>query len=564
MWFATDGGVSRYHRNSFTNYTVADGLSDNVWSMMLDKGGTIWVGTHGGVCRFDGKSFVPFPIPAAKVENPSYRFSPKLVWSMFEDREGNMWFGTDGEGARKYDGQSFTTYTTKDGLAGNMVRCILGDRQGRIWLGADSGGVSLFDGKSFRNFTSQDGLGNDRVYTILEDRAGNLWFSTLAAGVTRYDGKSFTVFRQLADLPRTHVQSMLQDKDGTLWFGCSGGLFRFDGTPFINVTRNVPWRDPAPSAFAPSHDEVTDPMASFARLVGGEWKVTAASGTSMYQRWHWGPGRHSMRVMTDGSDAVGNPWRALQVFYWHPGRKQVCMLGLSPYARSVAEGSIKFAGESADAVMDLHQTGGRRKMGLRWDFHGPDKYHEILLEATGPEGLQPLAEWDYVRQAVGVRPVRDEGTPKLADRLKVLEAFLSHSWEARGEWAGKDAFHIHTTFEWVPYADGIYARVLMPSKEDAPTHLLDAYFYHHTGANALRCLALSSRGDVYEGELTVLDGGGLQFDLKGYSGEQVVPYVVRFDFEKDETLRQRIWSVGSTERTLLLDVQHRKLEPKKE
>jgi ligand-binding sensor domain-containing protein len=74
------------------------------------------------------------------------------------------------------------------------------------------------------------------VYRILEDKSGNLWFSTLGDGVSLYDGKSFIVFRQLGGLV------MLQDKDGTLWFGCSGGLFRFDGMSFINVTRNGPWR----------------------------------------------------------------------------------------------------------------------------------------------------------------------------------------------------------------------------------------------------------------------------------------------------------------------------------
>jgi ligand-binding sensor domain-containing protein len=247
IWFATEGGVSRYHLDTFTNYTIADGLSaDDTWSMMLDRAGRLWVGTMGGVSRCDvvggagKKSFVPFPIPAAEVESPSFRFDPKLVWTMFEDKGGNIWFGTDGEGARKWDGKSFTTFTTKDGLAGNQVRCILGDRHGSIWLGAGTGGVSRYDGTAFRNFTPKDGLGNERVYTILEDRAGNLWFSTLGTGVTRYDGTTFTAFP--GPLPRTHVQSMLEDKDGTLWFGISGGLFRLDGTSFVNVTQKGPWR----------------------------------------------------------------------------------------------------------------------------------------------------------------------------------------------------------------------------------------------------------------------------------------------------------------------------------
>ena len=155
-------------------------------------------------------------------------------------------------------------------------------------------------------------------------------------------------------------------------------------------------------------------------------------------------------------------------------------------------------------------------------------------------------------------------TPKRSERLKVLEPFLGHTWDARGDWATGDAFHIQSTFEWVPYADGIYARTFAQTKGGEPTHLLDAYFYHHTGTKALRCLALSNRGGVYEGDLTVLDGGALQLDLKGYEGDRVVPHVVRFDFEQDKTLRHRVWSLQGTERTLTLDVHHKKLEPKRD
>jgi ligand-binding sensor domain-containing protein len=264
VWFATNGGVTRYAGGEFTNYTAKDGLTRaDVWSILIDSSGTIWVGTHGGVCRFENGRFVEFALPWVEVEKPESRFSPDVVFAMFEDRNGDIWFGTDGEGAHKWNGESFTSYTTKDGLGGNMVRAIAGDRHGRIWIGSDGGGVSRLEGDDWRTFTMEDGLSGDRVYEILEDSAGNMWFSTLGAGACRWDGKVFTRFSVDQGLDTNgfacpcgsgftfatchgpgggHVQEFFEDKDGVLWFGCSGGLFRLEGERVVNVTREGPWK----------------------------------------------------------------------------------------------------------------------------------------------------------------------------------------------------------------------------------------------------------------------------------------------------------------------------------
>lgn len=325
---------------------------------------------------------------------------------------------------------------------------------------------------------------------------------------------------------------------------------------------------PAQEPARPTPAEVADPMASSARLVGGEWRLTFPSGTSMYTTSHWGPGKHSLRSMTHGSDAAGNPWRDLGVAYWHPGRKQVCMLGLSPWARGVSEGVIEDEGESWETAFDHFQTGEHRKLVARSVFDGPDKFRSALFEMTGPDVLTPMAEWDLVRYRTltPMRPPTAREAGKPSEHLKALESFLGHTWEttgkAKGDWATGAAFQ--STFEWVPLADGIYARVLASSEGGEPAHLLDAYLYHHTGTGAPRCLALSNRGGVYEGDVAVLEGGNLQLDLKGYEGDQVVPHVVRFDFEKDGTLRNRVWSLEGTDRELMLDVHHKKVEPKKD
>ena len=100
------------------------------------------------------------------------------------------------------------------------------------------------------------------------------------------------------------------------------------------------------------------------------------------------------------------------------------------------------------------------------------------------------------------------------------------------------------------------------TEDGKASHLVDAYVFHHVASDTLRCLALSSSGGVYEGDLTVLESGGLQLELKSYEGDRVGTRVVRFDFEENGTLRHRDWSVEGSERALLLDLRHERLAPK--
>jgi ligand-binding sensor domain-containing protein len=53
--------------------------------------------------------------------------------------------------------------------------------------------VSRYDGETFTHFTEKEGLSNNSVWSILEDSKGNLWFGTWGGGVSRYDGETFTI-----------------------------------------------------------------------------------------------------------------------------------------------------------------------------------------------------------------------------------------------------------------------------------------------------------------------------------------------------------------------------------
>src|SRR4028118_95969 len=61
------------------------------------------------------------------------------VHCSLQEKAGNLWFGTTGDGLFKYDGKSFSQFTTRNGLNSNNVWSILEDKDGKIWIGTEAG-----------------------------------------------------------------------------------------------------------------------------------------------------------------------------------------------------------------------------------------------------------------------------------------------------------------------------------------------------------------------------------------------------------------------------------------
>ena len=207
-----------------------DGLPSSVlFDVFQDHRGHLWIGTENGVSRYDGITFTTFTTEDGLAHD--------LVYAIAEDRNGNLWFGTRGGGISRYDGAEFTTFTTEDGLAHDNVLALLVDWDGRLWIGTEGGGVSRYDGKRFTRFTTRDGLGADEVWAIWEDAKGDLWFGTEGGGVSRYDGAEFTTFTTEDGLGHNWIRAIGEDGEGDLWFGTyGGGVSRYDGRSFETFT----------------------------------------------------------------------------------------------------------------------------------------------------------------------------------------------------------------------------------------------------------------------------------------------------------------------------------------
>lgn len=142
--------------NSETKDSITPhGPNTSVRTIRQDRKGNIWLASNEGIIRYDGKSFT----------NITGNLSPDRFFSVLEDRKGNFWFGNYGSGIYYYDGKSCQHFTTREGLANNLVMSICEDKAGVIWFGT-GGGLSRYDGKSFRNYMMKGD-------TVIENRTGN-------------------------------------------------------------------------------------------------------------------------------------------------------------------------------------------------------------------------------------------------------------------------------------------------------------------------------------------------------------------------------------------------------
>ncbi|MCB0628291.1 MAG: two-component regulator propeller domain-containing protein [Saprospiraceae bacterium] len=195
-------------------------------TIIEDSKGNIWLATWQGIIRYDGKTFTNF---TSKDNLRKFH-----AFSVLEDRKGNIWFATIGAGVYRYDGQSFVNYTSKEGLANDRVIYIYEDTAGNIWFGGE-GGISCFDGKSFRNYTTEEGLTSNDVNTIIEDKTGKFWIGTRGQACT-FDGKTFTVLTNPFGKPFENVRLIMEDSRGHIWLGGNDGLWRYDGMLFTNYS----------------------------------------------------------------------------------------------------------------------------------------------------------------------------------------------------------------------------------------------------------------------------------------------------------------------------------------
>lgn len=247
LWIGTlSDGTFKYNHSGFQRIDLIDSLiGKSINSFAMDTAGNMWFGSpDSGIC-----------VVTRKGETKSFGQANGLlsnnVFAMIPDKRGNIWVGTD-RGLNRisvYDPDSalaeLSAFNANNGLANVAVRCLAEDEAGNIYTGTAGGGIFILRNSRFINIGKHSGLTSNNIYALVIDNRRRLWAGTehgvdcitlnenLQPGEVRHFGKAegFTgmeVFRN----------ACFKDKEGKIWFGTVNGATAY------NPAEDHPYKEP--------------------------------------------------------------------------------------------------------------------------------------------------------------------------------------------------------------------------------------------------------------------------------------------------------------------------------
>jgi ligand-binding sensor domain-containing protein len=247
------GGAAKVERSGFTTFGKEEGFFNSSSIFESAAGDLLVLGgpnrsLAGFINQFDGEKFVSIrPRFPENVRRGGYGWGWNQM--VLEDHTGEWWIAT-GAGVCRFPkvskpGQLAHTppkavYTTRDGLAADVILRLLEDSRGDVWVGSvgqgkGPSGLSRWERRTntFHHYAEKDNLPRlDTFYvsSFAEDRAGNLWVGFSGeGGLARYRDGRFTRFAVNDGVPAGQIRNMLVDSAGRLWLASyQGGLCRVD------------------------------------------------------------------------------------------------------------------------------------------------------------------------------------------------------------------------------------------------------------------------------------------------------------------------------------------------
>ena len=215
----------------FTNATTTLYRTDTgeIRCIVPERDGRCWLGTESGILLMDGNQVHTFTHDKTDPES----LAGEDVWSMLRDRQGNIWVGMFYNGLALHKNLRnlvFRHQGRQSGgdLSGNMIRPIIVVDDAHILAGAEDGGLNLLnltnDTLEDLTFPGPDGKSLNIQGLCLD--GNDLWIATFGNGMFRMDFPSRKILKNyLSDLSAATVY---RTKSGDIYMGTTAGLYRYD------------------------------------------------------------------------------------------------------------------------------------------------------------------------------------------------------------------------------------------------------------------------------------------------------------------------------------------------
>ena len=217
-------GVCYYNGASFINYSIREGLSNNIVSNVMQASDhSLWISTEDGLNRLEDGVIRQFHNTSGKAE--------EQIHVTVEDTNGDVWIGTPNGLNRAVSDSSYSRSPINPYLFSRNILSLINAPQGGFWIGTEIGVAHALG----TQLTVIDELIGIQINHLLVDQEGALWAGT-NQGAFRWQDGHMTRFDHYDGLISNEILDLCQSNDGTIWMASSGGLIAYNGRYFSNYT----------------------------------------------------------------------------------------------------------------------------------------------------------------------------------------------------------------------------------------------------------------------------------------------------------------------------------------
>lgn len=240
--------IKHYLHNKNSTNCLQD---NNIWSLMLDNNGHLWIGMENSkLNKFipSENKFINIEIIPEELEARNGRCT---IRTLFQDSNGNIYVGTDRYGIYiiHMNGEVSNIDTVvinneERPLAPSLA--LTEDKTGKVWLATYGTGMVAIDPAKraiVETFNTNHGLVSNLCYSVIIDETSRLWIGT-EYGLTIYDRKNNRVDQYDQNISRTkgltdnRIRKVFQDSYGIIWIGSEAGVDKLVEQSIFKIYQN--------------------------------------------------------------------------------------------------------------------------------------------------------------------------------------------------------------------------------------------------------------------------------------------------------------------------------------